>query len=43
VERDDRSQALDVEFVEGAAGPLDGLRAIWVIVRERLRSRPPVN
>lgn len=24
-------------------GPLDGLRAIWVILRERLRSKPPVN
>ena len=24
-------------------GPLDGLRAIWVIVRERLRMRPPVS
>jgi hypothetical protein len=24
-------------------GPLDGLRAIWVIVRERLRAQPPVS
>lgn len=24
-------------------GPLDGLRAIWVILRERMRSRPPVS
>jgi glycosyltransferase involved in cell wall biosynthesis len=24
-------------------GPLDGLRAIWVIVRERLRMRPPIS
>ena len=24
-------------------GPLDGIRAIWVIVRERLRARPPVS
>jgi dolichol-phosphate mannosyltransferase len=24
-------------------GPLDGLRAMWVIVRERMRTRPPIN
>jgi len=24
-------------------GPVDGLRAVWVILRERLRARPPLS